>query len=375
MANIIIAGVKIPFVSGGQEALIKSLAQQISLLGHDVDVVEIPFSVSPKVEIPSQLAMWRSIKMDSFAGKKVDLLICTKFPSYYLNHHCKSVWMVHQYREMYDLFGGRYSDFSDDARDEQLRRMLMQADSKTLTEAKYLSGISKNVVDRMQEFNRLKAEVLHPPLPLGNKYYKDEAQPYILSVGRLCSIKRVDLMIKAMPQLDAGIKLKIVGSANENGIMDYYKNEIAKHHIQERVEFLGRVSDQELLDLYAKATAVYYAPQDEDYGYVTLEAMASSKAVIAAKDSGGVLEFVEHDKTGLVQSPDVDSIAIAANRLFREPGLAKALGENGRKMVEDRGLNSAAWEKVTSGLLSPLKASLTASGPHETSLMTPLKEL
>ncbi len=355
MANIIIAGVKIPYVTGGQEALVKSLASELSKAGHLVDIVEIPFSVSPKADIPKQLAMWRSINMRTFAGKEVDLLIATKFPSYYLDHPCKSVWMVHQYREMYDLFGGRYSDFSDDLRDEQLRQMIFEADNKLLKECKYLSGISRNVTDRISEFNGLKAEVLHPPLPLGNRYYSAESEDYILSVGRLCSIKRVDLMIKAMPQVAAGVKLKIVGSPNENGIMDYYQNEIAKHHIESRVEFLGRVSDQELLDLYAKAKCVYYAPQDEDYGYVTLEAFASGKPVIAARDSGGVLEFVEHEKTGIVTEPDSSAIAAAANRLINEDGLAERLGANALKLIKDQGFDSAAWSKAISELLSPLK--------------------
>lgn len=292
--------------------------------------------------------------MQSFAGKNVDLLICTKFPSYYLQHDKKSVWMVHQYREMYDLFGGRYSDFSDDVRDEQLRQNLMRADSKLLSEAKYLSGISANVCQRIKEYNGLEAQVLHPPLPLGDQYYCAEPQDYILSVGRLCSIKRVDMMIKAMPLLPAGITLKIVGSPNENGIMDYYNNEIAKHHIQDRVQFLGRVDDQQLLDLYARAKVVYYAPQDEDYGYVTLEAFASSKPVLAAKDSGGVLEFVRHEETGLVQEPTVEDIAEGMKRIFSEQELALMMGQNARKFIVDNGFNSAAWDKIISGLLSPL---------------------
>lgn len=356
MANIIIAGVKIPFVSGGQEALVRSLARELGSLGHCVDIVELPFSVSPKELSLREIALWRGINMESFAGKKVDLLITTKFPSYYLRHPKKSIWLVHQFREMYDLYGGRFSDFSDDVRDEQLRRMLVEADTKVLAEASYLSGISRNVIDRVSEFNGLKGEVLYPPLPLGDRYSSQPSQGYILSVGRLCSIKRVDLLIKAMPQTPASMKLKIVGSPDEPGIMDYYNNEISKHHLQDRVEFLGRVSDEKLLELYAQCLAVYYAPQDEDYGYVTLEAFASSKPVLAATDSGGVLEFVQHEKTGLVQQASVDSMAAGLNRFINEGDLATRLGNNGRQLIEQSGLNAAAWDKVIKGLLSPLES-------------------
>lgn len=355
MANIIIAGVKIPFVRGGQEALIHSLEKELKKLGHSVDTIEIPFSVSPKEDMLKEIALWRGINLHSFAGKKVDLLITTKFPSYYLKHERKSVWLVHQYREMYDLYGGRFSDFSDDVRDEQLRRMLTEADAKVLGEAKYLSGISKNVVQRLAEFSQLKAEVLYPPLPLGDRYRSGEQQNYILSVGRLCSIKRVDLLIKALPQINGAVTVKIVGSPDEPGIMDYYQNEIAKHHLQDRVHFLGRVSDEELIDLYANCLAVYYAPQDEDYGYVTLEAFASSKPVVAAQDSGGVLEFVQHESTGLVQEPSTESISQGIGRLFAERSWTKQLGLNGRKFIEESGLASAAWKNVLRGLLSPLE--------------------
>lgn len=356
MANIIIAGVKIPFVRGGQEALVRSLSQELGMMGHCVDVVEMPFSVSPKELALREIALWRGINMQSFAGKEVDLLITTKFPSYYLRHPKKSVWLVHQFREMYDLYGGRFSDFSDDARDEQLRQMLVQSDTKVLGESQYLSGISKNVVDRLLEFNKLKGEVLYPPLPLGDRYKCLESQGYILSVGRLCSIKRVDLLIKALPQIPNLCKLKIVGSPDEPGIMDYYQNEISKHHLSDRIEFLGRVSDQDLVELYANCMAVYYAPQDEDYGYVTLEAFASGKPVVAAHDSGGVLEFVQHEVTGLVQEPTIGSIASGFARLISEPTWAKQLGQNGRRLIEDSGLNSAAWSKVIKSLLSPLES-------------------
>ena len=70
------------------------------------------------------------------------------------------------------------------------------------------------------------------------------------------------------------------------------------------MRFAGRVSDAEAVDLYAGARAVYYAPVDEDYGFATIEAFASAKPVITTTDAGGVLEFVEHDVTGLVAAPD-----------------------------------------------------------------------
>ncbi|MCI5064717.1 glycosyltransferase family 4 protein [bacterium] len=355
MANILLLGVKVPFTTGGQDVLLKSLRGELERRGHTVDTVELPLSVQPKESYLLQAAHWRSLNLSSFGEHEVDLVISTKFPSYYAKHPKKSVWLVHQHRAIYDLYGGRYSDFSDDPRDEQLREKLVEGDKVVLGEASYIAGISQNVVDRLQAFNGMGGEVLYPPLSLAGRYYKDAAEPYILSVGRICSIKRVDLILKALPQIHSFVKLKIVGQADEPGVMDYLKNEIDKHHLWERVEFLGRVSDEELLELYAKSLAVYYAPHDEDYGYVTLEAMASSKPVITAHDSGGVLEFVEHEQHGLIVSPDSESFGKAVNRFVEEEGLAERLGDNGRERLTALGVEQSGWDTIVEGLLTPLR--------------------
>jgi glycosyltransferase involved in cell wall biosynthesis len=354
MANILILGVKVPYTRGGQEVLVSSLMQELKRRGHDVDLVEMPFSVFPKESMLNQAAMWRSLNLTEFAGKKVDLVIATKFPSYYAKHPKKSLWLVHQRREIYELYGGRFSDFSDDPRDEALRRMLVEGDNKVISECAYVSGISQNVVDRLSKYNGIKGTALYPPLPLAGKYKSETPENYILSVGRICTIKRVDLMLKAMPIVHNFVKLKIAGVADEPGIMDYLKNEIDKHHLWDRVEFLGRVSDEELINLYAKALAVYYAPFDEDYGYVTLEAMASGKPVIAASDSGGVLEFIKDGECGIVVEPNTDSIGHGINKLIEDKAFAETLGKNGMAKIKSLSSELQSWDKVVEGLLSPL---------------------
>ena len=371
MAAILILGVKVPFTSGGQEALVRTLQRELQNRGHLVELVEIPFQVLPKEQLLTQCAIWRSYDFKEFAGQKVDLVIATKFPSYYANHPKKSLWLVHQHRAMYDLYGTRYSDFSDDPRDEQLRSMLHEGDTKVLAECTFISGISNNVTDRLKKFNGITAPALYPPLPLGDRYYNQPAtEPYILSVGRICSIKRVDLILKALPMIHQFVKLKIVGTPDEPGIMSYLHSEIEKHHLSERVEFLGRVSDEDLLSLYAKSTAVFYGPYNEDYGYVTLEAFASSKPVVTCTDSGGVLEFVVHDETGIVTDPTSDAVAKGVNRIVEDEVLRETLGGNSRALLEKLGLHTHGWDQVVDGLLSPLRENLDAnlSAPADVSL-------
>ncbi len=354
MANILILGVKVPFVWGGQDVLVQSLRRELSARGHLVDLIELPFQAPPKEALLKQAAIWRALDLDHFAGRDVDLVIATKFPSYFARHKRKSLWLVHQHRAIYDLFAGNYSDFSDSARDEVIRRELFEADSKVIKECAYISGISQNVIDRLGGYNGIAGEVLYPPLPMGNNYYSKTSENYILSVGRLCGIKRVDLMIKALPIVHEHVKLKIVGSPDEPSIMEYLKNEIDKHHLWQRVEFLGRVDDQALLDLYAKASMVYYAPHNEDFGYVTLEAMASGKPVITALDSGGVLEFVRDKVNGLVLEPTTDAIGHGINSLVEDFQLAENLGRAGRRFIEEAGFLEGGWDKVIAKLISPI---------------------
>ncbi|NDC39128.1 MAG: glycosyltransferase [Proteobacteria bacterium] len=361
MASILVLGAKVPFTSGGQEVLMASLVRELKARGHTVDTVELPFLIRSRADLLEQAALWRSLDLSQYSDQPIDLVIATKFPSYYARHPRKSLWLVHQHRPLYDLYAGPYSDFSDDPRDEAIRRMLVRGDNQAISECAFVSGISKNVVTRLAHYNGIRGQPLYPPLPLGGRYRQAPSEDYILSVGRICGIKRVDLMVKALPMVHQFMKFKIVGQPDEPGIMDYLRNECTKHHLWHRVEFLGRVDDETLLDLYSKARAVYYAPHNEDYGYVTLEAMASGKPVVTATDSGGTLEFVTDKHTGIITEPTLDGISRGFNTLIENPELAANIGAQGRKLIDELGISASDWDRVTASLLSPLTATQTAT--------------
>jgi glycosyltransferase involved in cell wall biosynthesis len=127
------------------------------------------------------------------------------------------------------------------------------------------------------------------------------------------------------------------------------------------VEFLGRVSDEALIDLYAEAMGVFYAPFDEDYGYVTLEAMASGRPVVTATDSGGTLEFVKDGENGRIVSPDPLAFAEAFNGLLADPEGSKRMGAAGRAFIESSGMLSQGWDTLIDALLSPLSEEESSS--------------
>ncbi|MCC6219767.1 MAG: glycosyltransferase family 4 protein [Deltaproteobacteria bacterium] len=348
-ANVLITAVQVPFTRGGAEVLVDGLKRELVKRDFCVDVVSLPFSAQPKELLLDQLFLWRSLQLGAFAGRKVDLVISTKFPSYLINHPNKVVWLVHQHRQLYDLYGSYFGDFSADPHDENLRRMLIEADLAALRECQRIFAISDNVGERVKRYLSLDSTTMMPPLPLGDRYRSDNADNYILSVGRICSIKRVDKLIKALPQIDSQLKAIIVGTSDEPSIDAYLKSEIDRHHLWERVQLMGRVSDEELLSLYSRAYAIYYAPYDEDYGFVTLESLASGKPVITACDSGGVLGFVSHEENGLVVEPTEESIAVGINRLWQDKELYNRLCNGARSFALQ-----ASWDDIIEQLTSTI---------------------
>ena len=116
----------------------------------------------------------------------------------------------------------------------------------------------------------------------------------------------------------------------------------ARLGVADRIDFLGWVADDEMVRLFAGALAVYYAPYDEDYGYVTVEGFKSGKPVVTTADSGGVLEFVEDGVNGFIaRAGAAREIAARFDDLYRDRNRARTLGEAGRLQVA-----SIGWDRV-----------------------------
>lgn len=146
--------------------------------------------------------------------------------------------------------------------------------------------ISANTAARLRQFNDVEAEPLYHPPPLADTLRHESYGAYLLSLGRLEPIKRVELAIEAMRHADEPLRLLIAGAGSHG---ESLRRTASAAGVTHRVEFLGRVSDQALVDLYVNALAVVYPPYDEDYGYVTLEAFLARKPVVSATDAGGPL--------------------------------------------------------------------------------------
>lgn len=323
--TVLVCEAQVPLVTGGAEALVRSLVDHLRAAGYDTDVVSVPFKWYPKTEILSHAAAWRLLDLSESNGRPIDLLITTKFPSYCARHPNKVAWLVHQYRAAYELCGTEFSDFGHTEQDVGLRDRLIALDREMLQECKRRYTISPRTADRLRQFNGLEAEPLYHPPRLSARLHHASYGPYLLSVGRLESIKRVDLAIDAMRRVPPPTRLVIVGEGTHG---DTLRRHAERTGLGERIQFWGRATDEELLELYAHARAVVYPPYDEDYGYVTLEAFLARKPVITAVDSGGPLAFVDHGVSGLVCEPNGEAFGEAFNAVLTD-ARARSMGEAG----------------------------------------------
>jgi len=341
--NVIICGIKYPFVYGGSEILIESLQTELKERGHIVDVVKMPFKNLPLEQIIRNCLSWRLVNFGNFDEGNVDILIATKFPSYFAKHPNKVVWLQHQHRQSYDLAETEFG-IKGSKEAEKFNSWIKDMDIEVLSEAKKIFAISKNVSYRLKKYNSLDSKVLYPPPKLLGKYRNDDYNNYILYVGRLSNLKRLDLLIDSMRFVENNLKCLIVG---EGILKTELMNLVKKYDLNEKVEFLGFVDDDKLLDLYANCLCVFFAPLDEDYGFITIEAFNSEKPVITLSDSGGVLEFVKHEKNGYILNYDPKEIAKVFDYLYKNKDEAKRLGFEGKKNVE-----FITWDYVIDNLLS-----------------------
>jgi glycosyltransferase involved in cell wall biosynthesis len=340
--RILILEAQVPFVHGGAEILVRELASALDARGHHAQVVSVPFTDFPREEIFAGADAWRLLDVSCAGGGPIDLVIATKFPTYFARHPRKVLWLVHQHRAAYELAGTRFSDFSYTPRDVALRRRLMSADTHMLRECVGHFTIARTVSERMLKYNGVASEALYNPPKLAGRLHDGPYGDYVLTVTRLEHVKRVDLAIDTFLNTSSALRLLIAGDGSiRHDLSDY----IERRGVSDRVTLLGRVDDERLIELYAGCRAVLFAPYEEDYGYVTLEAFLSRKPVITARDSGGTLEFVVDGVNGFVCEPTPAALAAAVDRLGADAALAASLGERGHAVAAH-----ITWDNVVERL-------------------------
>jgi glycosyltransferase involved in cell wall biosynthesis len=344
MKTVLVCEAQVPLVHGGAELHVRGLVDELRRRGHRAERVSIPFKWYPKDELLTHAAAWRLIDLSESNGERIDAVIATKFPTYFVRHPNKITWLFHQYRAIYDLCGTPYSEFGHSEADVRLRDRLMALDNDVLKESVRLFANARNTAARLARYNGLTAEPLYHPPPLATLLHSGPLGDYVLSVGRLEANKRVDLIVRALAHTDRGVRLVVVG---EGPLREPLERVAAEAGVADRVTWTGAIDERALVDLYAGALGVVFPPFDEDYGYVTLEAFLARKPVITTTDAGGPLEFVEHAVNGFVTEPAPEAIGAAIARLAADRRAAQALGDAGHERVR-----SITWDGVVDRLMA-----------------------
>jgi glycosyltransferase involved in cell wall biosynthesis len=333
---------QVPFERGGTEVLTEALVAELRQSGHETDLVTVPFKWYPGARVLSQALLWRLLDLEEANGRPIDAVIATKFPSYAVRHPRKVVWLLHQFRQAWDLDRTELGQFSESAEDRALRRKVLELDRVALGEARKIFTTSSIVAGRLHESTGLAAEVLAPP-PAPLDFHCTAYEDFILSVNRLDRAKRIDLLLEAAAA-DDSIRCVIAGDGPDRERLERLA---AGHRLDGRAVFAGRVGNAELADLYARCRGVYYAPVDEDYGLVPYEAFMASKPVVTTRDAGGPLDVVHDRETGLVIEPTAGELARACRYLLEHDDEARAWGSAGRAIAE-----TVTWDNVVDRLLA-----------------------
>ena len=347
--RIAIATTQTPYVIGGAEHLANNLLYACQRNGHQVDIIRHPFSDLTPTSVTKSISRWSQDDL-SLWDKQPDLVICLKFPAFYIPHDCKIMWTLHQHRSMYDLWdymekkGHQYS-----TEEKELRRKVLSLDNKNFSAAIQNFTISKTVSKRLFHYNNIVSTPLYHPPALADLFLQNdnpsETGDFIFAPSRFEPLKRQHLLLEALRITTQPVKAVLSGQGSNE---QHLRNFISNHGLEDRVIIHNQLSPAEMIEHYKNSLAVFFAPYDEDYGYVTLEAMLAQKATITCYDSGGTNEFVIHEQTGFVEPPSPKPLAARLDELYLNKKMAKSMG---KKAYSHYCSLSLSWDNVINNLV------------------------
>jgi glycosyltransferase involved in cell wall biosynthesis len=379
----LVAPSPVPFAFGGVERVLLGLPEAIAALTpHQVEVVKLPAAEATFWDLVDGYRRFWALDLRHF-----DVVVSLKYPAWMVRHPHHVCYLQHRARSLYDLYPAelgtdvpdrlsavgrltrymdehageghdalpRFFELVEDLRDAApllpaetfrrpgplVRRVVHWLDGVALSPRaiRRFVAISRVVADRPGYFPAGVAVDVAPTVSRLRGLH-DAGAEYLLAPGRLDAPKRIDLLVRALRLARTRRPLLVAGTGPDEAAL----RELAAG--DDRVRFLGFVSDPDLVTLYARALAVLFVPYDEDHGLVPLEAMASRKPVVTCDDSGGPLEYVTDGETGLVTQATPEALARAIDRLSDDPEAARRMGARGAERVRD-----VTWARAVEALL------------------------
>ena len=365
---------QVPFVFGGAERHAANLVHALQRHGHEAAEITVPFKWYPGEVLADHILAAKLLDLSEVEGDPVDRMIGLKFPAYLARHPDMQFWIIHQHRQAYDQWALGNSDLLDDPDGAALRDLIRAEDRAAFGASRHpIYANSQNVAARLQDHLDLPSTALYHPPPQAELMTQGSYGDYLFAPGRINPSKRLDLILQALAKSRAKIRLVIAGRAENSAYEAELHRLVLELGLSAQVDWLGGVDDDTLRRTYAEARAVVFVPQDEDYGYITLEAMLSAKPVITVTDAGGPLEFIRHEIEGLITAPTHRDLAGAFERIMQDTSSAEKMGQAGLARYLSMNIS---WDHVVERLTgastpqpSPVDAAATGQGetPKDTS--------
>ncbi len=373
------------FAFGGAERAWAGLVAGLGAEGHDAELVTLPVDEATFAGLVDGYRRFAALDLGRF-----DLVVSSKYPAWIAPHPRHVLWMFHPLRGLYDtyhLFRAPLDPgpvepptralldlVAGPARRDRLPEVLAAVDaagaalgpdhpdlrlpgptSRLVVHWLDRLALAPGEIARHTALSRtiavregylpdgVGAHVAHAPSDVPTSTAPERPRTHLFTISRLDGPKRFDLVIEAMAHVPGEVPLLLGGTGPEEARL----RELAAG--DPRIRFLGRVEDDELADLYAGAIAVPFVPYDEDYGLITVEAMAAGAPVVTVTDAGGPTELVRSGVDGLVADPTPEALGAALAALVTDDQQARRLGEAGRRRAA-----RITWPTAIATILGPL---------------------
>lgn len=344
--RVIVVTSDVPFVHGGHRVIAEEITRALRRQGHLAELVTTPQNRFGR-QFSAYVANRFTDVGETGDGEPVDRVISLRYPSFAVRHPRHVCWLNHRMREYYDLWPAFKRKLSKKGviKESARRFLIHRADEYFLKHnVTKLYAQSKTIAERLRTYGAIESEVLYPPPP-ERPYRTDAYENFVFAVSRLHPLKRLDLLVRSMKHVKSTkLRAVIAGTGEEEESLKKLAAELGVAH---RIDFVGRVSDETLVDYYARCRGVFFAPFMEDYGFVTLEAFRSKKPVLTCMDSGGPAELVSVGRSGYVLLPEPFQIAGQLDEWANNEDLAVRMGANGE--ADTRGVQ---WDACIEVLLS-----------------------
>lgn len=343
--KVLVINTMAPFVWGGAEELADNLVRNLRLRSIDAELLRLPFQWEPYDGIPAEIVRFKAMRLPN-----VDRVISMKFPAYFIPAKHHTTWLIHQYRQAYDLWDSPYNNLPHDWSGEVVRDIVKVQDDELFRENRRLFTISTEVSRRLKQYNGVDAPALRAPINDPELFRGGESRNYILAPGRINDSKRQWLLVQAMQHMPASARLIVAGPPESETDAARLRDIVEQLGLTDRVALdLRFLKREELANYVNHAAVVAYLPfQEDSYGYVTMEAFEAGKPVVTTTDSGELLDIVIDQETGLVSEATPESLAAAMAMLLYDPPLAREMGKQGRDLWRSKNIN---WDSHISRLL------------------------